>query len=217
MKRIFIAELGIGAKGDFNKAKRMMGKALNAGATYAKGQFYNALELLGKDSPYLEEAAKAQFTKQQHEDLGRYAERIGIRYFVSVFNIKDVEWAARFGLMKVATRMNRQQAFLAKVESMKLPTFMSVQPDVDTRIPNRFKLMWCVAKYPTDKEDILKYPYQGFGLSSHCPDITATMEAMKQGANIIEHHVVESKEENGCDVSSSITFEDFKLLHEYQD
>lgn len=211
-KPILIAELGINSAGDFNKAKLMISKALASGATYCKGQLYDPIKLLGSKSPYLEEATKAQFTKQQHEDLAKFGNSIGIKYFVSVFDVRDVEWASRFGLMKIASRMNRSSSFVAAVEKCKLPTFMSVQPDVDIRVPERFKLLWCVPKYPTSKEEILKYPYDNFGLSTHCPDITATLEAIKLGARIIEHHVCIDKNDIGCDISSSITFEDFKKL-----
>ncbi|WP_207548533.1 N-acetylneuraminate synthase family protein, partial [Mycobacteroides chelonae] len=58
------------------------------------------------------------------------------------------------------------------------------------------------------------HTYSGFGISSHCPDYTATLEAVKKGARVIENHVKESKDDVGCDMESSLTFEEYKILLE---
>lgn len=205
----FIAELGLNAHGDFEKMRRMAHKALEAGATHIKGQFYNPYRVLGKDHPALNYALQCQFTRQQHEQLAKEFPN----YFVSVFNVGDIGWADSFcKVHKVASRMNRNQEFIAKLEACKKPTLMSVQPECQgIRIPDRFKLMWCVREYPTPLEEIKKYTYnKNFGLSSHCPSPEALKYALSKGAEVIEAHVCESREEEGCDISSSLTFEEFQ-------
>lgn len=212
---IWLAEIGINHHGDFEKAKRMCSKAVDAGATLIKGQYYNPKKVLGLAHPDLQYAESCQFTKKQHEELYKYCSNLGIPYSVSVFCPQDVSWVDGFAAYhKIASRMNINAEFIYRVEGCKKPTYMSVQPELGVRIPKRFKLLWCVRKYPSSKEDILGYPYKGFGLSSHCPDITATLEAIKQGAEVVEHHLCESKEEKGCDISSSINFEELKHLIE---
>lgn len=217
MKITFIAELGINAHGDLEKMKRMCAKAHEAGATYIKGQYYNPFKVLGAKHPELNYALKCQFTRQQHEELYRYCESLGAIYGVSIFTPGDIGWVNGFSKFhKIASRMNQNQEFIAQIEACKKPTFMSIQPDQGIRIPQRFKLMWCIREYPSFKSDILKYPYnQHLGLSSHCPDSSATVEAIKLGAIVVENHLCESKDEDGCDISSSLTFQDYaKLIKE---
>lgn len=216
-KIIYIAELGINHHGDIEKAKRMCSKAHDAGATYIKSQFYNPYKVLGKNHPELNYALQCQFTRQQHEEIARYCRSLGAHYGVAVFTPYDVGWLDGFSVFhKIASRMNQNQEFIQRIEKCKKITFMSIQPDLGVRIPERFKLMWCIREYPTMKEDILKYPYNNnFGLSSHCPDPSATLEAIKMGATVVENHLVESREEKGCDVSSSITFDEYaKMIRE---
>lgn len=213
-KTIFIAELGINAHGNPEKMLRMILKAVNSGATLIKGQYYDPVKVLGRRHPEFAYATQCQFSQPQHETFAKYAESIGGKYFVSVFNIADVQWASQFGFMKVATRMNKRQDFIRAVEKTKLPVFMSVQPElcVKKEYSKRFNLLWCVAKYPTPKEEVLSYPYHGFGLSSHCPDPSASLEAWQKGARVLENHLCESKGELGCDIPASIDFEDYKAL-----
>lgn len=210
----FIAELGINHHGKMEKAFRMIGKSIDAGATYVKGQFYAPVKVLGKEHPDLDYAKECYFTRGQHETLAKYADARGGKYFVSVFDCKDVRWAGQFGVMKVASRMNQNQEFLAKVNGLHLPTYMSVQPEitVNKRYSKRFSMLWCVREYPTAKETILQYPYNGFGLSSHCPDWTASLEAYKLGARVFENHLCEAKDEKGCDIGSSLDFAEYAAL-----
>lgn len=211
---IFIAELGINAHGDIEKMKRMCEKAHRAGASYIKGQYYNPRKVLGLNHPHLQYALQCQFSRSQHEEISRYCRSLSAHYFVSVFDVGDVSWVDRFSpVLKIASRMNKNQEFISKIDDCKKMTFMSIQPEQGIRIPDRFKLMWCVRDYPTRKEIILEYPYsKDFGLSSHCPDWTATLEAIKHGATVVENHLCESREEEGCDISSSLTFEEYESL-----
>ncbi len=214
MQLTWISEIGVNHHGNPEKMLRMISQSVDAGATLIKSQFYNPTKVLGRQHPDFAYATQCQFSKAQHETFAKYAYSIGGHYFVSVFDPRDVEWAAQFGYMKIASRMNQNQEFISRVNSTHLPTFMSVQPEltINKRYSKRFSLLWCVRKYPTSKEEILKYPYVGFGLSSHCPDPSATFEAWKAGARVFENHLAESRDEMGCDINSSITFDEYKVL-----
>ncbi len=214
MKPTFIAEIGINSHGNPEKHLRMIAKAIDAGATYVKGQFYEPKKVLGPTHPDLQYAIQCQFSQAQHETFAKYAQSLGGKYFVSVFNVKDVKWASQFGVMKVASRMNRNQEFLAHVNAAHLPTYMSVQPEISIKksYNKRFALLWCVRKYPTSKEEVLAYPYHGFGLSSHCPDPEASIGAYQLGARVFENHLCEANDELGCDIGSSMHFNDYKML-----
>lgn len=212
MKVFFIAEVGINHQGSYEKASRMISEAKTCGATAVKFQKYNPMKVLGKDSPYLNDAH--QLSWKELTDLSKEAHKLGLQFGCSVFNPQDIPIVDKISdFHKVATRMQGNPEFIARIEQCKKLTFMSIQPDLGIRIPERFKLLWCIAgKYPSTKEDILNYPYGQIGLSSHCPDWTASLEAVKYGARVVENHVCESKDEKGCDISSSLDFSDYEKL-----
>lgn len=216
MKPLFIAELGINHHGNLSKAFRMVKLAKDAGAHVAKFQHYSPMDVLGREHPALDYATQCQFSRNDHEKLAQYCREIGIEYCVSVFDIKDIAWAASLcKRMKVASRMNRNLEFLAYIDRTKLPVIMSIQPELPLRSTyrDRWYFMWCRQDYPSLKSDAVKGPFSyKYGLSSHCPDYSASVEAYTQGARIFENHVCESREESGCDISSSITFEEYKRM-----
>lgn len=216
MKSIFIAEIGINHNGSLSKAFRMIDQAKNAGANYAKFQYYDPIRLLGADYKGIESIQKCSFTQNQHEKLAKHCRDINIKYLVSVFDVKDILWADSIcDMHKVASRMNHNLEFLAHIDKCKKPTVMSIQPDLSLRktYADRWYFMWCVNNYPASKEEVLKgqFSYK-YGLSSHCPDWTASMEAYLKGARIFENHVKEFDQDQGVDMNSSILFEDYKRM-----
>ena len=216
MRVDIIAELGINHNGDFNRALMMITAAKAAGVRIVKFQHYNALELLGKDSPYLAYASKCQFTKQQHEDLKQFCDNVGMEYLVSVFTIADIPWADSLCKRhKVASRMNQNKEFIGALIATGKEVIVSTQNVVPTIIPG-VRYMYCITKYPTLPRDLEHAPCnKDLGLSSHCPDIQPTLGAIAQGANLVEHHVTLDRNDEGCDHSSSITFQELQTLNRF--
>jgi sialic acid synthase SpsE len=213
MEIFSIAEVGINHLGSYEKALRMIHLASKAGARAVKFQKYNPLKVLGKGHPSLNDAH--QLTWVELKDLSSEAHRLSLLFGISIFDINDIAIATPLvDFHKVASRMNRATEFIAKIEACKLPVYMSIQPETtDQRIPERFKLMWCIREYPSTEKEVLSYPYsEHFGLSSHCPDWRATLEAVKRGARVIENHVKENDKDLGCDMSSSLNFNDYETL-----
>jgi len=214
MKPLFIAEIGLNHQGYFSKAQRMIELAKEAGAHIAKFQMYNPMDILGKDHPALDYAIQCQFTKDEHEKLRVFCDKIGMEYLVSVFSPYDVAWAD--GLCKrhkVASRMNQNLEFMSYIDRCKKPVIMSIQPEFQLRSTyrDRWYFMWCVRNYPATYAEVLKAPFSyKYGLSSHCPDWNVIPDAYALGARIFESHVCESRKEEGCDISSSITFTELK-------
>jgi N,N'-diacetyllegionaminate synthase len=217
MKILPVCEIGINHHGDFEKAKRMVHKARDCGATVTKFQYYNPEEVLGLDHPELEYAKSCQFTRAQHEELKGYCDKAGVEYLVSVFNVKDLEWANTICLgHKIASRMNHDVDFIKAVHATGKRTLMSIQKPHERRDFSTFTHMWCVRDYPASKKSSLDFVFDDkHGISSHCPDWTVTLEAVQMGARVFENHLCESKEEKGCDISSSLDFEDYKRLLKY--
>lgn len=190
--------------------------AKEAGANIVKFQYYDPVDVLGKDHPALDYVLSCRLKQKDHEKLALYCQDLGVEYLVSAFDVKDIPWAASLcKRMKIASRMNQNLEFIAHVERTKLPVIMSIQPDTTIRKchRDRFYFMWCVRNYPSTMEEVLKgnFSYK-YGLSSHCPDYRASVEAYKQGARIFENHVKEFDTDQGCDMSSSITLTDYKRM-----
>ncbi len=216
MQPLFIAEIGLNHQGNLNKAFRMVDSAKAAGAHIAKFQFYSPIDVLGRENPALDYAISCQLTRSEHEKLRDHCHRVGIEYLVSIFDLHDILWADSLCKRhKIASRMNQNQEFIAKIEELKKPVIMSIQPELTVRrsFRDRFYFMWCVRDYPATKEKVLRptFSYK-YGLSSHCPDYTANVEAYRRGARIFENHVCESREETGCDIASSLTFEEYAKM-----
>lgn len=214
MQPLFIAEIGLNHHGSLSKAFRMVKLAKNAGAHIAKFQYYDPVRLLGANYPNLDYIIHSQFNKQKHQKLVDYCREIDIEYLVSVFDIKDIEWAASLcKRMKVASRMNCNLEFLSYIDRTKKPVIMSIQPELPLRSTyrDRWYFMWCKQNYPSTYQETMapQFSYK-YGLSSHCPDWNVIPDAHNEGARIFEAHVCESRQEAGCDISSSLTFSELE-------
>jgi sialic acid synthase SpsE len=212
-KVTIIAELGINHDGNFDKALQMILSAQAAGVSIVKFQHYDALSLLGPSSPYLAYAASCQFTKGQHEELASFCNTVGMEYMVSVFDINDVVWADSLCKRhKVASRMNQNQEFISALIATGKEVIISINEF--TQFRPGLRNMFCITKYPTPAAELENLPCNKvLGLSSHCPDIAPTLKAISQGATVVEHHVTFSREDKGCDHSSSITFDELAQLN----
>jgi sialic acid synthase SpsE len=221
MKVDIIAEIGINHDGDFDKALRMIIAAKQAGIKIVKFQHYDALKLLGAESPYLAYAASCQFPKELHEMLKQFCDSINMEYLVSVFDINDVAWADKLCKRhKIASRMNTDKAFLSALLMTGKEVIMSIQdntPVSDLLLKSpQVRFMYCITKYPTPEKDLENISCnKQIGLSSHCPSIQPSLQAISQGATLIEHHVTFSRAEEGCDKPASITFDELAQLNRF--
>lgn len=220
----FIAEIGINHGGDFQLALDMVVAAKQSGANVAKFQMYDPIKILGRDSIYLEEALKSQFSKEEHIELKSYCDKIGIEYMCSVFDPADIPFFEGIGMKryKIASRSVKDVPLLEAIKATRKPVVASngldwglmqlksiFQPGADLTV------LECIAKYPSSLED-MRFPswdrFKEKGLSSHCPSIVPSLTAIMHGAKIVEHHVKFEWQKEGCDMSSSITFEQFKEM-----
>lgn len=216
MSVTIIAELGINHDGDFNKAVRMITAVAQTGVSIVKFQYYDPLKLLGPLSPYLAYATQGQFSKAQHETLKKFCDEINMEYLVSVFDTADIPWADSLcNRHKVASRMNTDQDFIGALLKTDKQVIISTQNVSPVRLYSA-DYMFCIPEYPTTLERLTFLPCSDrLGLSSHCPSIAPSLKAVAQGAKIIEHHVVFSRDEEGCDKASSITFDELKQLNRW--
>lgn len=218
MKVDLICEVGINHDGDFAKAMKMIEACADTGVKICKFQFYDPLKLLGPDSPYLAYATRCQFTRVQHELLKQVCDMYGLEYLVSVFDIADIPWADSLCKRhKVASRMNKDNSFVGALRETGKQVIMSVQnlsADPFRAGDYQMRYMYCITEYPTPVSELSNLPCnEHLGLSSHCPSIKPSIDALAQGATLIEHHVKFAGDEDGCDKSSSITFDQLAQLN----
>ncbi len=209
-----IAEVGINHDGNYEKAVRMIGEVAKTGVKIAKFQKYDPLKLLGPLSPYLAYATQCQFSYDQLENLKRMCDALDLEFLVSVFDVKDVPWAnALCKRHKVASRMNQDADFLRALLNTGKELIVSTQSFTPALFSN-VRYMYCVTEYPTPLEKMKNLPCsKDLGLSSHCPSIAPSLQAVSHGAALLEHHVTYSRNDPGCDQTSSITFDELKQLN----
>lgn len=214
MKPFYISEIGVNFEGSFEKAKRMVLRSAQAGAHAVKFQKYDPKKVLGPTSPFLADAH--QLSWEELKELSDIAHFYKMQFGCSVFDIDDIKLVDPLvDFHKIATRMNKDEYFRTRLLQTKKKVIMSIQKGqlLPYWQPYNLTYMWCVAEYPSKPEQLKGFLYSDdFGLSSHCPDIQATIDAVKAGARTVEHHVCEHKSEKGCDIAASITFEDFKRM-----
>jgi len=231
-----IGEIGINWFGDTDLAKEMIDFCKESEADIAKFQFYRPEELLGKDSPYLLDASRGALTKETVLEFKNYCDSKEIEFGLSVFHPDLVDFTEEMNLKryKIGSRCFTDRALLERVNETRKPVIASMGSASERNIyksldylrdcPN-ITLLSCVCNYPTRIDsinlaqldmarNILKNVgrKESVGFSSHCPKISPSLAAVARGASVIENHIVKYKSMKGCDVSSSLNFDEFKKM-----
>ena len=226
-KVLVVAELGINHGGSYKRAELMVAQAARAGADVVKFQHYRPDEILGPKSPFLAEAKACQLTRQEHGLLKAHAEYMGLEWGVSLFHPEDVEWTEGLGMLKykVASRAATNTDLLREINNTRKPVLVSTgllptPRDIEAVLEELgdciVTLLYCVCDYPTPIERVdlaklgkLSSYARRIGFSSHCPSSIPTICAVAKGAHVTENHVTCSRDLAGCDMASSLTFEEF--------
>ena len=113
-KLIIIAEAGVNHNGNLSLAKKLIDNAKSAGADYVKFQCYDTNSLVttkAKKANYQKKFEKNQTQKQMLKKyqlnerdliyLKKYSKKIGIKFLLSVFDLKSFNILNRIGLKLV--------------------------------------------------------------------------------------------------------------------
>ncbi len=229
-RALLIAEIGLAHGGSVNRAKAMAASAKEAGADIAKFQHYKPKLILGVRHPAYAEATKAQMSVSEHAEIKAFCDGIDIEYCCSLFHPDDVEKFEDMGVKryKVASRVAGDTNLLSAINRTKKPVIISVGMSTKKQIERALDwtdsctqtLLHCICKYPADLRDFwpgdmdrLKEVWKvKVGLSSHCPNIAPSVLFAARGASVIEQHVCDSRQDVGCDIPSSITFDEFRQM-----
>jgi len=230
--------------GNLNNAKEMALQAKLAGADCIKFQHHLPEEEMLPDVPMsdnfdipLYEFLKLHALKlEDHIELKKYCDEIGITYLCTPFSYKaacELEEAGIVYAFKIGSGEMTDIPSLNRIaqfgKPMVISTGMCTLEELDrtynalksTGVPLAF--MNCLSEYPPIYEDInlgilkemqKRYSDVVIGHSDHTPDLYTCFAAVAFGACIIEKHVILNKTIPGPDQSVSI---DFMELHDLVD
>ena len=239
-----IAEACDNHMGDLIAAKEMALRAKLAGADCVKYQHHLPDEEMLPDVPMssnfdipLYDFLKLHaLTLQDHIELKKYCDEIGITYLCTPFSYKaacELEDAGLAYAFKIGSGEMTDIPSLKRIaefgKPMIISTGMCTLEEVD-RTYNALKntgislaFTNCLSEYPPIYEDInlgvikqmkKRYPDVVIGHSDHTPDLYTCYAAVAFGASIIEKHVILNKTTPGPDQTVSI---DFMELHNLVD
>jgi len=242
---IIVAEIGCNHMGNFEIAKELIKLAKDSGADFAKFQKRNPKELLGEEQfnaphpepwqSYGESYGKhrefLEFTIEQHAELKRFSEEIGIQYAVSVWDVTSAQQVIGLNpqFIKVPSACNNNYALLQLIRDnykgdVHISVGMTTTSEVEKIIrffeekdqaKNRIVLYSCTSGYPIAFKEIclleINKIYENFGskikevgFSGHHLGIAADIAAYTLGANWIERHFTKDRTWKGTDHAASL-------------
>jgi N,N'-diacetyllegionaminate synthase len=187
-----------------------------------------------QDSTRYEYWKRMEFAEEQWIGLKEHAVQKGLKFLSSPFSIEAVELLARVGVAawKVASGEVSNELMFTAMAASRLPIFlssgMSSLTEIDAAVDriNRaglpLTLLQCTSMYPTPPEKIglnlIPFFRERYGcevgLSDHSGTIYSGLAAATIGINVLEVHVVLSREMFGPDLLASITTAELRQLVE---
>lgn len=218
----FIAEIGGNHEGEFEYAKRLTKLALDSGADAIKFQFYKGDSLVSnKESPNRNaHFKKFELSDEQNLALIKMVKDGGATPMASVWNLDMLKWAnPHLPYHKVGSGDLTYYPMLAALVKTKKPIILSTglssldevagavqyieKCDVSYILDRKLALLQCTSSYPTPDEDAnlaamltLKSEFGlPVGYSDHTLGSDAIEAAVAMGAEIIEKHFTDTREE----------------------
>ena len=230
-----IAEIGINHQGNLDLMKDMMIAAKGCGVDYVKSQKREPKVCLTKeqykrpyDSPhsfgktYGEHKENLELSLVQWKKLFRFANEIGIKIFMSVFDTVSANNMNNLGmdLFKIGSAEVTKLELLEEVKDFNKPiilsTGMSTIEETDEAVKilqgTDFALLHCNSTYPAPLKDLnlkciqtLKERYGcEVGYSGHEFRLGTSVACVYLGASIIERHITLDRTMWGSDHLSSV-------------
>tara|TARA_R110001583_G_scaffold13766_1_gene58626 strand:- start:8854 stop:9675 length:822 start_codon:yes stop_codon:yes gene_type:complete len=221
-----IAEIGWNHCGDIKLAKEMAKAAADNGATYAKFQTWSVDRLKqgswdgdGRREIY----EKAELSKEDHIELIKYCNEIGIKFLSSVFSIQDAQLLILLGCkeVKIPSFESRNHELIKFCSDNFNVIFMSTGTSTFEEIKESCKyvnymttlyLMHCVSTYPCDptianiqRMQLLKDARADLGMdtfvgySDHIQGVESAKVAIGEGALVVEKHFTTDNDLPGRD------------------
>ena len=231
MKITVVAEIGSNWEGNIIKAKKIIRECKKSGADAVKFQMWRANDLYDAKHSSWKVIKKSELTFNQASILKKFADKIKIDFFCSVFfpeavdflesiNVKRYKIASRTCLLKdpFALETLKQKA------STKKPVIISMGMGGNRKkIENIFSknqktFCYCISEYPADINKInWKNAIKFDGFSDHtlgiiAPIIFVMLKKQQKSKNILIEKHVKLNNSRGPDASSSIDTEELSEL-----
>jgi len=237
---VIIAELACEHGGKIDAAKRLIKAAKEVGADIVKLQMHVIEEEMVPNSIKFWAGSMDEVlgrvnigTAEQHRELKKYCEALGIMYLCTPFCREAADILEQVGVEAYKTgsgeltNLPMQRHIAKKGKPMIVSTGMSTLTEVAETVKAlneegaSFALTHCVSEYPADYRDlslgvidILKKKFGVVvGYSDHTREIYSAIAAVAKGAKIIEKHLT-IRDLRGPDDNVSLDPEQFKEMVE---
>ncbi len=242
---VVVAEIGCNHMGNFEIAKELIDLAKSCKADYAKFQKRNPKLLLNEEqfnaphpepwqsygNTYGQHREFLEFNIEQHAELKKYSESIGIGYSASVWDIVSAEEIISLNpdYIKIPSACNNNLALIKLLRDnylgdVHIAVGMTLTEEVATIVKlfsetgvnkSRLVLYSCTSGYPIAAHEICLleinklYALYGdtvkaIGFSGHHLGIAADIAAYTLGARWIERHFTKDRTWKGTDHAASL-------------
>ncbi len=240
-----VSEIGCNHKGDFNTAKELIKLSKDCGAYAAKFQKRHAKELLTEEQynaphpnpanaygkTYGEHREFLEFNLDQHAELKKYCESIGITYSTSVWDTTSAKELIQLEpeFLKVPSACNNHYGLLEILRDgykgeVHISTGMTTTDEAEKIVQffeekkqakDRLVIYSCTSGYPVPFEDVclleivkLREKYESrvnsIAFSGHHLGIAIDIAAFTLGAHWIERHFTRDRTWKGTDHAASL-------------
>lgn len=218
---LLIAEVGGNHEGDFNYARHLTDLAIDSGADYVKFQIYKADTLVSPmESPdRYAHFKRFELTPDQHIALAQQCRDGGVGYGASVWDLSALDWIDDYlDFYKIGsgdlTAYPVTAEFARRGKPIVLSTGLSTANEVVDAVKflrkvnpiyedeTHLAVLQCTATYPTAEEEVNlaamnavgQLTGSAIGYSDHTRGTLALLTAAARGAQVLEFHFTDSRE-----------------------
>lgn len=230
-----IGEIGINHNGDLDTALQLIDQAKASGMDAVKFQKRTPKLCTPPDQrnvlretpwgliTYLDYRHRVEFGAAQYRAIDKHCRKVGIDWFASPWDVKSVEFLARFDLpaIKIASATLTDDELLIAIrdtgKTVILSTGMSTPEQiahaVDVLGLENLILLHANSTYPAPIKDLnlrmlhtlmAQYPQVPIGYSGHEVGLQTTVAAVAMGAAMIERHITLDRTMWGSDQAASV-------------
>lgn len=218
---LLIAEIGGNHEGDFEYAKKLTQLAIEANVDFIKYQLYSGDTLVSKlESPQRNKHFKKfELSKEQYIELAEICQQNNVGFMASVWDPEYVDWIDRYmPIYKIGSGDLTAYPMLKKFTDLQKPIIIStglstfkevedavnyIQSQNELYINSEYlSVLQCTSMYPIPFSDanlnvMLEFGRRiglPFGYSDHTEGSYALEIAVAMGAQILEFHFTDSRE-----------------------
>ncbi len=240
-----IAEAGINHNGDIENAKKLIDAAKHAGVDAVKFQ-KRTPELCVppeqrdqmRETPwgyitYMEYRLKTEFGEAEYAEIDRYCKKVGIDWFVSVWDEEAVNFMEKFNpaCYKIPSASLTDHSLLKHLRATGRPLILStgmstmeqIHTSVDLLGQKNLALTHATSTYPCDPHELnlrmietLRATFDcPIGYSGHEVGLVTSAVAVGLGACMVERHITLDRALWGSDQAASVEPGGFEKLVKY--